>query len=70
MVESHDELLLEIAREMGLDHMGEMKMTKRRKRMLMMEEMLLHHHLQHPLLPCLRRSTKKALWRRSRSKKP
>jgi hypothetical protein len=23
MVESHDEMLMEIAREMGLDHMGE-----------------------------------------------
>jgi hypothetical protein len=54
MVESHDELLME--------------MRKRKKRLLMMEGMPphplpLHHHLQLPLLPCLRRLTKKALWR-------
>jgi DnaJ-domain-containing protein 1 len=67
MVESHDELLMEIAREMGLDRMGEE--MRKKKRMLTTEEMPLHHHLWCPLLPCLRRSTKRALWRRSRSKK-
>jgi hypothetical protein len=57
MVESRDELLMEIARETELDRMV---------RMLMMEEMPphplpLHHHLRQPLLPCLKRSTKRAL---------
>jgi hypothetical protein len=45
MVESRDELLMEIARETGLDNL------------------LPHHHLQCPLLWCLRRSMKMALWR-------
>jgi hypothetical protein len=68
MVESHDELLMEIAREMGLDHMGRMKMMKRKKRTPTTEEMpphplLPHHHLRRPLLLCLKRSMKKALWR-------
>jgi hypothetical protein len=72
MVESHDELLMEITRETGLDRMGRMKMMKR---MPTTEEMLphpllLHNHLLRPLLPCMRRSMKKALWRRSLSKKP
>jgi predicted nuclease with TOPRIM domain len=53
MVESHDELLREIASEMGLDRMERMKMRKKDKRMLTMEEMpphplLLHHHLRRP----------------------
>jgi acetoin utilization deacetylase AcuC-like enzyme len=61
MVESHDELLMENTRE-------RMKMRKRKKGMLTTEEksphpLLAHHHLRHPLTPCLRRSTKKALWR-------
>jgi hypothetical protein len=48
---------------------------KMMKRMATMKEMpprplLPHHHLRHLLLLCLRRSTKKALWRRSLSKKP
>jgi hypothetical protein len=60
MVESHDELLMEIAREMGLNQWVRMK---KKRRMLTMEEMPLHHHLQRPLLPCLKRSTKRALWR-------
>jgi hypothetical protein len=72
LVESRDQLLMEITREMGLDRMGEDE-----------EEeddaddggdaaapLLPHHHLLRPLLLCLRRSTKKALWRRSLSKKP
>jgi hypothetical protein len=61
MVESRDELLLEITRE-------RMKMTKGKKRMPTTEEMpphplLLRHHLLRPLLLHLRRSRKKALWR-------
>jgi hypothetical protein len=74
MVESRDELLMEIAREMELDHMG-VKEMKRKKSMPMTEEMpphplLPHHHHLRPLLLCLRRSTKKVLWGRSLSKKP
>jgi hypothetical protein len=74
MVESHHELLMEITRETGLDCMGRMKMMKMMKRMPTTEEMLphpllLHNHLLRPLLPCMRRSMKKALWRRSLSKK-
>jgi hypothetical protein len=50
------------------------KKKKKKKRMLTMEEMPphplpLHHHLRHPLLPCSKRSMKRALWRQSRSKK-
>jgi hypothetical protein len=46
------------------------KKKKKKKRMLMMEEMPphplpLHHHLRRPLLPCLKRSMKRALWRQS-----
>jgi hypothetical protein len=69
MVKSHDELLMEIARDTGLDRMGGgMKMMERKKRMPTMEQMpphplLLHHHFRCPLLSCLNRSTKKALWR-------
>jgi hypothetical protein len=68
MVESRNELLMEIARETGLDRMGRMKIMKRKKRLLTTEEMLPHHLLPHhhhlrPLVPCLRRSTKKAIWR-------
>jgi hypothetical protein len=62
MVESRDELLLEITRETGLDYVVEVKMLKRKKRMPTTEEM--------PLLPHLRRSTKKARWRQSLSNKP
>jgi hypothetical protein len=44
------------------------KKKKKKKRMLTTEEMPphplpLHHHLRHPLLLCLKRSTKRALWR-------
>jgi predicted nuclease with TOPRIM domain len=67
MVESRDELLMEIAREMGLDRVS-MKMRKRKKRMSTTEEMpphplLLHCHLLRPLLLHMRRLMKKALWR-------
>jgi predicted nuclease with TOPRIM domain len=70
MVESHKELLMEIARETGLDRMGEDDEEE--------EDaddggdvaapLPLHHHLQHPLLPYLKGSTKRALWRRFRNK--
>jgi hypothetical protein len=51
MVESHDELLMEIARETGLDCMG--KMRKKKKRILTTKEMPphplpLHHHPHAP----------------------
>jgi hypothetical protein len=53
IVKSCDELLMEIARETGLDRMERLKMMKRKKRMPTMEEMpshplLLHHHLLRP----------------------
>jgi hypothetical protein len=72
MVESHDELLMEITRETGLDRMGRMKMMKRMPTTeeMLLHPLLLHNHLLRPLLPCMRRSMKKALWRRSLSKKP
>jgi predicted metal-dependent enzyme (double-stranded beta helix superfamily) len=75
MVESRDELLMEIARRWDWTTWVRMEMRKRKKRMLTMEEtpphlLPLHHHLRCPLLPCLRRSTKRFLWRRSLSNKP
>jgi hypothetical protein len=68
MVESHDELLMEIAREMGLDRLGEGEDEEEEEEDAddggdATAPLLPHHHLQHPLLSCLRRSTKKALWR-------
>jgi hypothetical protein len=68
MVESHDELVMEITREMGLDRMGEDEDDEEEEEDARTEEMpphplLPHHHLQRPLLPHLRRSMKKALWR-------
>jgi hypothetical protein len=63
MVESRNELLMEIARETGLDRMGEEEDDE--------EDadsggdaaapLLSRHHLLRPLLPHLRRSKKKAL---------
>jgi hypothetical protein len=72
MVESHDELLMEIARETGLNCMGRMKMKKTMPttKEIPPQPLLPCHHLQCPLLPCLRKSMKKALWRQSLSKKP
>jgi hypothetical protein len=72
MVESRDELLMEITREMGLDHMGEDEDEEK-------EEdaddggdaatpLPLHHHPRRLLLPCLRRSKKMAPWRLSLGK--
>jgi hypothetical protein len=48
------------------------KKKKNKKRILTTEEMPphplpLHHHLRNPLLLCLKRSTKRALWRRSQN---
>jgi hypothetical protein len=68
MVESHDKLLMEIAREMRLDHMGEDEDDEEEEEDAddggdATTPLLPHHHLLCPLLPCLRRSTKKALWR-------
>jgi hypothetical protein len=77
MVESRDELLMEIARETGLDCMGEDEEEEEEEE----EEedandggdaaapLPLHHHLWRPLLSCLKRSMKRALWRQSWSKK-
>jgi hypothetical protein len=68
MVESHDELLIEITREMGLDRMGEEEDEEEEEddadnggdatapRATAPPPLV-------PLLPCLRRSTKRALWR-------
>jgi DNA repair exonuclease SbcCD ATPase subunit len=68
MVESRDELLVEIARETGLDRMGEDEDEEE-------EEGDVDNGGDAaalpaaappppvPLLPCLRRSTKRALWR-------
>jgi hypothetical protein len=69
MVESRDELLMEIAREMGLDRMGGDEDEKEEE-----EEdagdggdaVAPHAAAQPPpmtLLLCLRRSMKRALWR-------
>jgi DnaJ-domain-containing protein 1 len=73
MVKSHDELLMEIARETGLDRMGEDEEEEEEEDADdggdVATPLLLHHHLQCPLLSCLKRSTKRALWRRSWSKK-
>jgi hypothetical protein len=66
MVESHDELLMEIARETGLDRMGEDEDEEEGEEDAddggdAAAPLLLHHSLRCPLLPCLRRSMKKAL---------
>jgi hypothetical protein len=71
MVESHDELLMEITKEMGLDRMGEDEEEE--------EDAddggdaaappAAAPPPPVPLLSCLKISTKRALWRQSRSKK-
>jgi hypothetical protein len=71
MVESRDELLMEIAKETGLDRMGEDEEEE--------EDADNGGYAAAPpaaappppapLLPCLKRSTKRALWRQSQSKK-
>jgi DNA repair exonuclease SbcCD ATPase subunit len=68
MVESHDELLMEIARKTVLDHMGEDDEDEEKEedvddRHDADAPLLSRHHLLHPLLPHLRRSTMKAQWR-------
>jgi hypothetical protein len=75
IVESRDELLMKIARETGLVCMGEDEEDDKEEEDAddggdSTAPLLSHHHLLCPLLPCLRRSTKKALWRRSLNKKP
>jgi hypothetical protein len=68
IVESHDELLLEIARETGLDRLGEDAEDEEEDEDADDEgdvttPLLPCHHLLCPLLPHLRRSMMKALWR-------
>jgi hypothetical protein len=62
MVESRDELLMEIARETRLDRIGEDEEDADDEGDAT-APLLPHHHLIRPLLPHLRRSMKKALWR-------
>jgi hypothetical protein len=74
MVESRDELL-EMAREMGLDCMGEDDDEEEEEDDAddggdAAAPPATTPPPLVPLLSCLRRSTKKALWRRSLSKKP
>jgi hypothetical protein len=58
MIQSHDELIMEMAEEYGLNRMGETMMMMMRMRMMTTKGMPSHHmHLR--LLPCLRRSSKK-----------
>jgi hypothetical protein len=75
MAESRDELLMEIAREMGLDHMGEDEDEEEEEEDPNNGEDATAPPAAAPpppvpLLSCLRRSMKKVLWRRSLSKKP
>jgi hypothetical protein len=68
MVEFCNELLMEIARETGLDHMGEDAKDEEEEQDANNREdatapLLPCHDLLHPLLPLLRRSMMKALWR-------
>jgi hypothetical protein len=72
MVESHDELLLEIARETGLDRMdedeeGEEEETDNEGDVAAPPTAA--PPPRRPLLSYQRRSMKKAIWRQSRSKK-
>jgi peptidoglycan hydrolase CwlO-like protein len=75
MVESHDELLMEIARETELDRMGEDEDEEEEEEDAddggdAAAPPATAPPPSVPLLLCLRRSMKKALWRRSLSKKP
>jgi hypothetical protein len=68
MVESRDELLVEIARETGLDRMGEDKDEEEEEGDVDNGGDVITLPAAAPpplvpLLPCLRRSTKRALWR-------
>jgi hypothetical protein len=69
MVESHDELLTEIASEIGLDRMGEDEDDEEVEEDIDDGGDAAATPAPAPLLSCLRRSKKKALWRRSLSKK-
>jgi hypothetical protein len=75
MAKSCDELLMEIAREMRLDRMGEDEDEEEEEEDAddggdAASPLVAAPPPPTPLLPCLRRSTKKALWRRSLGKKP
>jgi hypothetical protein len=75
MVKSRDELLMEIARETRLDHMGEDAEDEEEEEDANDGEDATAPPATvptplRPLLPHLRRSTRKALWRWSLSKKP
>jgi peptidoglycan hydrolase CwlO-like protein len=75
MVKSRDELLMEIARETRLDHMGEDAEDEEEEEDANDGEDATAPPATvptplRPLLPHLRRSTMKALWRWSLSKKP
>jgi DnaJ-domain-containing protein 1 len=67
MVESHDELLMEIAGEMGLDRMGEDEDEEEEEdadnRGDAATPPAAAPPPRCPLLPCLSRSTKRAPWR-------
>jgi hypothetical protein len=68
MVESHDELLMEIARETGLDSMGEDEDDEEEEEDAddggeVAAPPTAVPPPPAPLLPHLKRSTKKALWR-------
>jgi hypothetical protein len=68
MVESHDELLMEITREMGLDRMGEDEDDEEEEEDAndggdAAAPPTVAPPPSAPLLLCLRRSTKKTLWR-------
>jgi hypothetical protein len=75
MVKSSDELLIEIARETRLDCMGEDEDDEEEEEDAgdggdATAPAAAAPPPPAPLLPCLRRLTKKALWRQSLSKKP
>jgi predicted nuclease with TOPRIM domain len=69
MVKSHNELLMEIAREIGLDHMDDEEEEDADNRGDDAAPPVIASPPLAPLLSCLKRSTKRALWRQSRSKK-
>jgi hypothetical protein len=72
MVESRDELLMEIARETGLDRMGEDEEEEEEDTDDEGDVVAPSAAATPPLAPLLlyqKRSTKRALWRQSRSKK-
>jgi peptidoglycan hydrolase CwlO-like protein len=75
MVESRVEMIMEIAREIGLDHMGEDEDDEQEEEDAddggdATAPRAAAPPPPAPLLSCLRRLMKKALWRRSLTKKP